>query len=65
MPGILMGIDSSGRLRSGLERAAGAGMLIAGSLEADGFKRLLMGPVGTQVTRHACCPVVVIPADRA
>ena len=46
-----------------LEAAADADMLVVGSRGAGGFKRLLMGSVSTQVTHHAACPVVVIPAE--
>jgi nucleotide-binding universal stress UspA family protein len=46
-----------------LEAAADADMLVVGSRGAGGFRRLLMGSVSTQVTHHAHCPVVVIPAD--
>ena len=46
-----------------LEAAADADMLVVGSRGAGGFKRLLMGSVSTQVTHHAHCPVVVIPAE--
>jgi nucleotide-binding universal stress UspA family protein len=47
-----------------LKAAADADMIVVGSRGAGGFKRLLMGSVCTQVTYHAPCPVVVIPADR-
>jgi nucleotide-binding universal stress UspA family protein len=40
-----------------------ADMIVVGSHDAGGFKRLLLGPVSSQVTHHAHCPVVVIPAD--
>jgi nucleotide-binding universal stress UspA family protein len=46
-----------------LDAAADADLLVVGSRGAGGFKRLLMGSVCTQVTHHAHCPVVVIPAD--
>jgi nucleotide-binding universal stress UspA family protein len=46
-----------------IEAAADADMLVVGCRGAGGFKRLLMGSVSTQVTHHACCPVVVIPAE--
>jgi nucleotide-binding universal stress UspA family protein len=46
-----------------IEAAADADMLVVGSRGTGGFKRLLMGSVSTQVTHHARCPVVVIPAE--
>jgi nucleotide-binding universal stress UspA family protein len=46
-----------------LHAAEDADMLVVGSRGAGGFKRLLMGSVSTQVTHHARCPVVVIPAE--
>jgi len=48
-----------------LVRAAeSAELLVVGSRGTGGFGRLLMGSVASQVTHHAKCPVVVIPADR-
>jgi nucleotide-binding universal stress UspA family protein len=46
-----------------LNAAADADMIVVGSHGARGFKRLLLGSVSSQVSHHAHCPVVVIPAD--
>lgn len=48
-----------------LNAATDADMVVVGSRGAGGFKQLLMGSVSSQVTHHAHCPVVVIPADHA
>jgi nucleotide-binding universal stress UspA family protein len=46
-----------------LRAAQDADMIVVGSRGAGGFRKLLMGSVSVQVTHHANCPVVVIPAD--
>ena len=46
-----------------LGMAKDADMIVVGSRGVGGFKKLLMGSVATQVTHHAHCPVVVIPAE--
>jgi len=45
-----------------LNASKDADMLVVGSRGVGGFTRLLLGSVSTQVTHHAQCPVVVIPA---
>ncbi len=46
-----------------LSAARDADMIVVGSRGTGGFARLLMGSVSTQVSHHAHCPVVVIPAE--
>ena len=40
-----------------------ADMLVLGSRGAGGFTRLLMGSVAEQVTKHAHCPVLIVPPE--
>jgi nucleotide-binding universal stress UspA family protein len=41
-----------------------ADMLVVGSRGSGGFGKLLVGSVSSQVTHHAVCPVLVVPATR-
>ena len=47
-----------------LDAAAAADLLVVGSRGHGAFKRALFGSVATDVSHHATCPVVVIPAPK-
>jgi nucleotide-binding universal stress UspA family protein len=44
----------------GLAEELGADLMVLGSRELGGMKRLLMGSVSESVVRHAHCPVLVV-----
>jgi len=45
-----------------LVASVGADLVVVGARGVGGFTDLVMGSISSQVTRHAHCPVAVIPA---
>ena len=54
----LSGVPAEELIKAGED----ADLLVVGSRGSGGFGRLLLGSVSSQVTHHAPCPVVVVPA---
>jgi nucleotide-binding universal stress UspA family protein len=54
----LSGVPAEELIKAGED----ADLLVVGSRGSGGFGRLLLGSVSSQVTHHALCPVVVVPA---
>jgi nucleotide-binding universal stress UspA family protein len=48
-----------------LEQSESVDLLVIGTRGHGGFKGLLLGSVGQQVTGHASCPVVVVPSPKS
>jgi len=48
-----------------IKASENADLLVVGARGAGGFARLSMGSVGSAVTRHAHCPVVIVRGDHA
>jgi nucleotide-binding universal stress UspA family protein len=46
-----------------MSAALGADMIVVAARGTGGFARLLLGSVGTQLTHHAQCPVVIVPPE--
>jgi nucleotide-binding universal stress UspA family protein len=63
-------LEIESRLREGppagvlTEEAAGAQLLVVGSLGLGGFRELLLGSVSRQCAQHAPCPVLIVPLGR-
>lgn len=47
-----------------LDAAADADLLVVGTRGHGGFSGLLLGSTSQQVSHHAPCPVVIVPADQ-
>jgi nucleotide-binding universal stress UspA family protein len=60
LPEVTVSVTKGNPAEELMNAARDADMLVVGSRGSDGFSKLLMGSVSSQVTHHAECPVVVI-----
>jgi nucleotide-binding universal stress UspA family protein len=64
VPEITVTVATGDAAEELVRAARDADLLVVGSRGSGGFAKLLMGSVSSQVTHHATCPVVVVPAPR-
>jgi nucleotide-binding universal stress UspA family protein len=48
-----------------IDASQSADLIVVGSRGGGGFGRLLLGSTSSQVSQHAACPVVIVPAHRS
>lgn len=48
-----------------VQRATGLDLVVMGSRDSAGMRRLLFGSTSAHVVRHAACAVIVVPAARS
>jgi nucleotide-binding universal stress UspA family protein len=63
-PEVIVSVVTGDATEELVKASQDADMLVVGTRGSGGFTRLLMGSVSSQVTHHAACPVVVVPAPR-